>query len=386
MSTPHVLDDVEAAIRRYCVLPSEGAYVAVALWVALSHLVDQVDYAPRLVARSAEKRSGKSRLLEVVAEMAWDPLRTVNASTAYIFRRLVGDKPPTILLDEADTIFGVKVKAEQHEDLRGLLNAGFQRGLTFGRCVGPSLTPTEFRTFSLAALAGIGRMPDTIEDRAVVLRMRRRLPSETVSPYRGRRDGQALTRIREALTEWAEGVDIRADEPDIPAGIEDRAADTWEPLLAVADAVGGAWPARARKACVALVAESDDDATEQSLGVRLLADCRTVWDGAATTFLPSSDLVSALRALDEAPWETFELNPSKLGRRLAEYGIRTAKNTAGTARGYRREDFLDPFERYLPANESEGVQSRPRGSDQVKRSDSFTALDTLKVSNDAEAS
>lgn len=30
--------------------------------------------------------------------------------------------------------------------------------------------------------------------------------------------------------------------------VEDRAADTWEPLVAVADLAGGAWPEAARAA------------------------------------------------------------------------------------------------------------------------------------------
>jgi hypothetical protein len=60
--------------------------------------------------------------------------------------------------------------------------------------------------------------------------------------------------------------------------IQDRDADVWEALIAVADLAGGTWPARARAAAVALVAEAKD--TEPSLGVRLLADLRTVFGSA----------------------------------------------------------------------------------------------------------
>src|SRR5881628_3468357 len=84
-------------------------------------------------------------------------------------------------------------------------------------------------TFAMAALAGIGAMPDTIEDRAVVIRMRRRAPNETVSPYRHRRDRPSLRQLAEQLTAWSRA-DLSAlelAEPDMP--VEDRAADTWEP-------------------------------------------------------------------------------------------------------------------------------------------------------------
>lgn len=139
-----LLDQLHTAITRYCVLPSAATIDAVVLWVAATHCLPAFDYAPRLVVRSAEKRSGKSRLLEVIDAVSHQPLRVVNASVSYIFRSLGTQHPPTLLIDEADAIFGTKVKAEQNEDLRGLLNAGFQRGLNYGRTVGPTHTPTEF--------------------------------------------------------------------------------------------------------------------------------------------------------------------------------------------------------------------------------------------------
>src|SRR6476659_2231566 len=95
-----LLDDVRTAIRRYCVLPGEHELVAVVLWCALSHLLTKFDYAPRLIIRSPEKRSGKSRLLEVVDALVYSPLRAVNATVAYVFRSLDSSPPPTLLFDE----------------------------------------------------------------------------------------------------------------------------------------------------------------------------------------------------------------------------------------------------------------------------------------------
>jgi hypothetical protein len=64
-------------------------------------------------------------------------------------------------MDEADAIFGPK--AEGNEDLRGLLNAGHQRNRPPKRYDGASNRVESIRTFAMAALAGIGAMPDTIE-------------------------------------------------------------------------------------------------------------------------------------------------------------------------------------------------------------------------------
>lgn len=384
-----LLDQVAAAVSRYCILPSPHALTGVVLWIAYTHMSDAFEYAPRLVARSAEKRSGKSRLLEVVDALVHEPLRAVNATVSYIFRSLDRDgMPPTLLLDEADTIFGTKVKAEQNEDLRGLLNAGFQRGLTFGRTVGPNHTPTEFATFAPAALAGIGQMPDTIEDRAVVVVMRRRKPSEQVAPYRTRRDRPALEDLADDLASWA-GTVVEAATGYEPAnlGVEDRAADVWEPLITVADMAGGRWPALARDAAAFMVSAAEADSEDSSLNIRLLADMRDVFDDQGADFLASAKVCELLRGIDESPWSQFDMNPSKLGHRLREYGIKTGHNPAKTMRGYRRADFLDAWERYTPGTKaSEPVQTRPQAADQHERWDTFGTPDALKASVDSKAS
>ncbi|TDZ79107.1 hypothetical protein DE4585_02842 [Mycobacteroides salmoniphilum] len=347
-----LLVEVREAIRRYCVLPGEHELIAVVLWCALTHLLAEFDYAPRLVIRSAEKRSGKSRLLEIIDGLVYSPLRAVNATVAYVFRSLGVCPPPTLLFDEADTIFGSKSVADKNEELRGLLNAGFQRGLNFGRVVGSDLATGEFPTFAMAALAGIGRMPETIEDRAVVVIMKRRRDEETVQPYRTRRDGPVLQGLRDRLAVWADTVRERAGAlyPELP--VDDRAADLWEPLVSVADLAGGAWPKLARDAAVALVSSAAEDDTTRSPALQLLADIRTVFD---TRFMKSEALCCKLRALSESPWEQHELNPSRLGIRLCEYSIKARHSPDKKERGYYLADFSDAFARYLPDKVSEVV-------------------------------
>ena len=126
--------------------------------------------------------AGKTRLLEIVAELARGPVRSVNMGIASIYRLLDADPNRTLILDEVDALFGTKAKAVQNEDLRALLNAGFQRGNPVWRTVGQNFTPTAFETFAPVAMAGIGRLPDTIEDRSVVIPMRRKSPNENSNP------------------------------------------------------------------------------------------------------------------------------------------------------------------------------------------------------------
>lgn len=350
-----LLDELAGTLKHYVVLPDEHAAVAVTLWIATTHALPAFECAPRLVATSPDKRCGKTRLLDIVAGTCHRPLMSVNATVAAIFRSIDGNHPPTLILDEADTVFGNKKTAEQHEDLRALLNAGHQRGRPALRCVGANQVPTEFNTFCMVALAGIGAMPDTITDRAINITMRRRASGEKVAQFRSRRDGPALERLRRRLAGWAAQIapELSNAVPDMP--VEDRAADTWEPLVAVADAAGGHWPATARAACVALVGEADAADGDSSPAVRLLEDIRQVFHEKGVTFLPSQELLTELRDLEDSPWGDFGLTPSKLARCLKGFEIRPGRNPTASARGYRLEDFADAFERYTRQKVSEPV-------------------------------
>jgi hypothetical protein len=281
-----VLDKVHKVLTSYVILPSPEATDATALWIAATHAQPVWEHATRLVITAPEKRCGKSRLLDIIEATCHKPLITVNVSPAALVRSIGKTDPPTLLLDEADTVFGRKA-ADNHEDLRGIINAGHQRNRPYIRWDAIARQCEYCPTFSMVALAGIGALPDTIMDRAVIIRMRRRAPGENVEPYRTRRDRPPLDALRGRLASW--GAKHRSAlarlEPDLP--VEDSAADNWEPLVAVADLAGGDWPSRARKAAVLLCAEDADADLEASLGLRLLADIRDVFAGLTVSFLSS---------------------------------------------------------------------------------------------------
>ncbi|WP_157254977.1 DUF3631 domain-containing protein [Nonomuraea typhae] len=345
-----LLDRLRGALTRYVILPSPEVTDAITLWIAASHAQTAMAHAPRLVIRGPEKRCGKSRLLDIVEATCHDPFITVNSTPPAVYRS-IGADPPTILVDEADTIFGPK--ADGNEDLRGLLNAGHQRNRPAKRYNANANRVESIPTFAMAALAGIGAMPDTIEDRAVIVRMRRRAPGEKAAPYRIRRDRPPLRELAAALNQW-----LRADltileeaEPAMP--VEDRAADTWEPLVIIADHAGGTWPGRVRAAALALTAEADDNGTP-SAGLRLLTDCRAAFG--ADTILPTATLLERLKANLESGWADYGpagLTAMKLGALLREYGIRSTTQRfpppIGQAKGYQRADFADAWARYCPA-------------------------------------
>lgn len=349
-----LLRRLRALIARFVVLPSEAALDATTLWVAASHLQAAWQHAPRLAVVGPAKRCGKSRLLDVLAETVHSPVLTVNSTPAAVFRSIT-EEPPTLLVDEADTIFGSPKMAEKNEEMRGLLNAGHQRDRYVLRVVGSDHTPHRFHTFAMAAIAGIGDLPDTIMDRSIVIRMRRRAEGERVSPYRTKRDSPALRAMRTDLARWTKPLADQALhlEPAMP--VEDRAADTWEPLVIVADLAGGSWPRRARQACTRLVASEAESEEDQPGGARILADIRRIFHvGSDPDSIATDQLLFALNGDPEAPWAEWGrggLTPRGLAGMLREFGICSGNVRMGDGtqrKGYMRNKFADAWRRYCP--------------------------------------
>jgi hypothetical protein len=354
VSLAHLLDEVEDFARRFVAFPSDEAAVAYVLWTAHAHAVAEFESTPRLALLSPEPGSGKTRALEVLELLVPRPWFTSNTSSAAMFR-MIGDEAgaPTVLLDESDTIFGPRA-AKEHEDLRGLINAGHRRGAQSSRCVvrGKTVEVEMFPAFAAVALAGLDDLPDTIMTRSIVIRMRRRAPHEVVEPFRHRVHAGAGRELGNRLADWLGhyAAELAEAWPDMPEGITDRAADCWEPLLAVADAAGGEWPDRARVAAVALVADSRG--VGETLGIRLLADLRVVFDQAGADQLSTADILQGLTSNDEAPWGDLRGHPLDargLSRRLRRYGVapRTVRVGNSTPKGYRRDDLSDLWTRYL---------------------------------------
>lgn len=347
-----LLDAVERLLSRYVVYPGEHERVAHVLWIAHTHLMGCWESTPRIAFLSPEPGSGKSRALEVTEPLTPRPVHAVNATPAYLFRKVSDPAgPPTILFDEIDTIFGPKAK--DNEELRGMLNAGHRRGATAGRCAirGKEVQTEELPAYAAVALAGLDDLPDTIMSRSVVIRMRRRARGERVEPWRRRTCGPEAVQLGEQLATWARSAAGRVTWPDMPEGVEDRPADVWEALLAVADLAEGDWPARARDAAVAIVTRSAQ--RPPSLGVLLLRDLHTVFDTDGRDRIPTEDVLTALAELDESPWGNLRgqpLDARGLSRRLSKYDIRPrALRDAGRVfKGYNAADLADAWGRYIP--------------------------------------
>jgi len=348
----HPLNEVEKFLKRFVAYPSTNALAAHVLWIAHTHLMESWDTTPRIAFLSPEKGSGKSRALEVTAPLVPNPIESVSASAAYLIRKISDqDGRPTLLYDEIDTVFGHKAK-NNNEETRALLNAGYRKHSTVGRCIpsGREFLTQDLPAYCAVALAGLGYLPDTIQSRAIIINMRRRANYERIEPFRKRdieHEGEAL---KKSLEDWCASIKGHVGNPfpDLPEAITDRNADIWESLIAIADCADEDWSNKARVAAVALVADSADMVA--SLGVRLLGDMKLIFG--VRESMSTEEILVALRSMAEAPWSDVRGKPIDarvLATKLSPYGIKptTIRTGTTTPKGYVRTDFIDAWTRYL---------------------------------------
>lgn len=356
-----ILDDLVKFIRRYMVC-SDAQADAIALWTLHTHATDAAETTPYLAVTSAAKQSGKSRLFEVISLAVARPWTAVEPSEAVLFRKIAKERP-TLLLDELDAIFGPK--SPNREALRGLLNAGNRRGAAVPRCVGEGtkMDVVDFPVFCPKAFAAIGELPDTLADRSIRIRLKRKTRHEQVAPFRRRDAEREGTALRSRCGRWAAGQieHLRDVEPELPSELSDRAAEGWEPLLAIAGRAGGTWPERAKTAAVALSAPGLEQ--ERSAHIQLLEDVRQIFAGRETSRITTERLIKRLKRIEDSPWAEWHgrgLTAHALGRLLAQFEIRPRAFRAkeGVRRGYDRSQFQDAFERYLSPFPSDAARKR----------------------------
>lgn len=345
-------DFINGQLKKYLYLP-DGTSEVVTLWILHTYCVNMFDFSPRLCITSPEKRCGKTTLLRMVEHLSHRSLNVSNVTTAALFRA-IDTWHPTMLIDEADTFL------KTNEELRGIINAGFQKDGKVSRIetVGKMQNVKLFKCFSPVGIAAIGSLPGTILDRGIIISMRRKKHSDTVSRLRTRDFTPIAQEIRNKclrfMSDNAEA--IATIRPEIPEFLNDRAADAWEPLFAIAEAISPDWRARAERAAITL-AKSAHISEETSLGDKLLADIRTIFAETSSEWIVSDSLVKRLNDIKESPWADYKhkgLNAHSLAQLLKYYSIFPQQQRTGGARnrGYNRKDFNDAFERYLPPLES----------------------------------
>jgi hypothetical protein len=336
-----LLEVVAAFIRRFVVV-SEIQLSALALYVLHTHAFEAAQCSPYLHIGSPEKRCGKTLLMKVLGLVVRSPWQVISPSEAVVYR-YIEKHTPTLLLDEVDTIFSTM---REHEPLRAVLNAGNEAGTIVPRCGGKNRNELqEFHVYCPKVFAGIGkRLPETVRDRSIPIAMKRKAPGEKVERSRKRQTEEHAEPIKTVLDGWAEPYleALREARPHLPDRLDDRAADGWEPLFAIADLAGDDWPDRARKAALEL--SGHGKGSDDSRGVHLLSDIRDAFDQLGEAVIPTKELVTFLNNREDSPWGGWSdgkgITQRKVAAILREFGIQPGTCRVGADAGARTRGRL----------------------------------------------
>lgn len=342
-----LLAEIEALFSMYVFLPA-GASTALALWTVHTYANEAAQHFPILSAVSPQKRCGKTTLLRVLKGLVRQPVMASNYTAATIYR-LIETFRPTLLIDEADTYLATG------GELIGILNSGHTRD---GQVVrneqrGETWIPAVYSTWGSKSIAAIGKLPETLADRSITIPLHRRPRSVEIVRYDSDAE-ETFSRTARKIVRWVGDNldDVKATDPRIPPDLDDRSADNWRPLLAIAQIVGGDWPERARRAAL-LLAPAADDAL--SIPEMLLADIRMIFESSGASQIATGEILKRLAALEERPWNRYRgqrpMNPQELAVALKDFGIRATKLRIGerTCQGYKFDPTMrEVFDRYTP--------------------------------------
>jgi putative DNA primase/helicase len=311
-------------------------------------------HSPILCITSAEPESGKTTTLGLIAFLMPRSIVSAEISEAALYRSIEMWQP-SFCIDEFDSVLA----SEDKQALRSVINTGHTRGSGVVRCNTDQndKTPRLFPTFSPKAIGMVGRkLPATTLSRCLLVELRRRKGSEMIDRFEHKDDAE-LAQLRRRLLRWSMDNEeaLQKVEPPMPADLDNRRADNWRLQFRISDLAGGDWGDQARAAGLRLEGKSD----KRTIGARLLADVKAVFDADGGHCMHSAVLVAELVKDPERPWVEFTggkpLTQTRLARLLAVYGIVTQSvrpPDLKTGRGYYRAQFEDAWERYLPTASS----------------------------------
>lgn len=369
LPTANLLATVESLLCRYVRFPDEHGPTALALFALHTHAFSSAAATPYIYIKSPQKRSGKTRVLEVLELPVRGALRSSSISAAAIYQS-VEKWRPTLLIDEVDAVFSSK--SEKAEALREIINGGNRPGAPAVRGSQDG-EPAVFDCFSPKVLAGIdsGRLPDTIRDRSIVIGLERKLRTDRVDRLRNRKIAGEVEELRGRLSDWAtENEEALADfEAESMFEIDDRLDEAWEPLFAIAELAGCGWPERARAAAIALSAGAEDSGEDHA--ATLLSALRAIVVGES---MLTKDICKLLNEDDDLPFGAYRKDEGIDGRRLSRmlkpYAIRPTNvrpPEGGQGKGYRREDFEAVWARYTADPETSPAQEAASGPSQASQ-------------------
>lgn len=347
-STREVLESVASIFDRYIAFPSHAARIATVLWVAHTHVYHHFQFTPRLTVMSGESGTGKTTVLDIIAELSPQGKVTIYPQPAVLMRKAESEGKVTFVFDEISKKLGSGGSRNSSADFQSVLLAGFQRGGTVERSAGSDAV-REFNVFAPAAMGGRGILADDLMNRAVNIHMKKSPDAEKLEDFRIRTARYALEKTFGMLDSWSRAsgdiLEYMGTEP--PEAAKGRRADIWEPLIAIAELAGSDWLHAAMDACRTLeTVDHSKGETDVPLSVKMIRHIEQMFhatgDGTPVKGMATADIIDGLVQLG---WDERMIHPKSLAKVLREFDIESTTfrpdDGEGVVRGYLAVQFSD---------------------------------------------
>jgi len=231
---------VKSYLERYIFFKNKHHSTVLTLWIIGTYIFKLFQYYPYLHIQ-AEKASGKSLLMEVMSQIAFNGKMIASTSASSIFRDVEVNQT-TLFIDEVERLG--KYSKENNEQLLQILNTGFMRN---GLAERVSKTANGYRvdsysTYCPKALAGIAEINDVLFDRCIPIKMSRKKSSEKTERFKlSRKLQKEITILRDHCYEIGlfyapsinQFIDDNAEIEGVPEDLKDRERDIFEPLFII---------------------------------------------------------------------------------------------------------------------------------------------------------
>jgi hypothetical protein len=358
----HLFEDLDEFLKRFIIL-SDNDIALIRTYFIRTYFSDVFEIGAILRITSAKMRSGKSQVRRLAKLLCKNGF-SVTAPTAPSLWTIIDsqDFPPCIGINEADRMF--ERDGKDLADIVATLDASVTRGELVPRTLfkeGGKRDIEWLPTYSNIILDGIDnrRTPDTVEDRAITIRMKRRRSTQHVEKLRETRLRDEVSRLKERMQAfYDENKDKINLYPDLPDGLNDREEDKFETLVSVADVAGVAYGAGIREAILAN-SKATDGGVEEDNDIELLENIREVLPNIVYDTIDNEkvykgeNILNAVKVINiywqmndgREPKSLTELSMAKL---LSPHGITTKKfRQLNNKRRYKDSNFQNIFKEVL---------------------------------------
>ncbi len=351
---PELIEEIKAFLQRYVIM-TEAQAVVCTFWMAHSYLFPAYRGSTGyLHVSSPVPECGKSQLLEICELFVQKPA-TIGGATPAALIRVIDGESPTILFDETDLNFQDK---EMSALLCCIFNNGWRPGRPFIKCEGEKHTVKKFQVYGPKAICGIGThylQPATLT-RCFPIKLQRHGAGHMAEEYFIDTGEEESFPIRQKLALWAGqrlNVWLANKRPrGVPRWLNSRKKSISFPLFAIADDLGGTYSERLGAALEEIFVGTSGK-VRLDYKIQLLSDIRTVFGELDKDVVETVDILKSLCEIETSPWAEAvsgkPLSATRLALLLSDFNVTPGQIwvMGRKIRGYRRDDFEGPWDKYL---------------------------------------